>query len=73
MPTVPVIGVPVVMTNGGGGGGGGGGATGSGFDTLLLSLQALRPKVTAQIHKQTHNMFLVIVRPFMNALPLFWR
>jgi hypothetical protein len=33
----------------------------------LESLQALRPKVAAHIHKQTHNMFLVILRPFMNA------
>ena len=49
-----------------------GGGAGSGVDTLLLSLQALRPKV-AQIHRQTHTMFLVIVRPFTSAVPLFWR
>ena len=63
----PFIGVPVVMTNGGGGGGG---AAGSGFDTLSVSLQALRTKGTARKRRKAPNMFLVAVRSCTRALPL---
>ena len=68
--TTPFMGDTVVMPKGGGGGGGAGADP---VDTLLESLQALRLKVAARKSRMPHNMFLVIVRPFTNALPLFWR
>jgi hypothetical protein len=33
----------------------------------------LKPKVTARNSRMPHNMFLVTVRSFITALPLFWR
>ena len=48
----------VVISKGGGAGAG----SDSEDDTLFLSLQALKPKITAKKSRIAHNMFLVSVR-----------
>jgi hypothetical protein len=59
MPTVPLIGEPVVISKGAGAGAGS-----DADDALLVSLQALRPKVAAKKSRIAHNMFLVSVRSY---------
>ena len=48
------------------------GDSGGGPDTLLVSLQPLKPTVAAKKHRTAHNMFPAGLKSRISMLPLFW-